>query len=165
MTSKTPKLGISQAAAALFAQQSIKLPNLAIISLLEKHYGELTALQIIETCATIDTVTQKPNQNGLAETLQLVKSILAVQIKKSHSSTGIRIEQDNDYLTCTELFATAIDTQPTQSESTQLDSKIAWYEIVCDALSLDITTNSQETTYIMLAQKYGLEATHELKKN
>jgi hypothetical protein len=88
------------------------------MQLLKNHYGELTAQHVIEACATIDTIIQKPNPTGLTETFQLVKSILAVQIKKSHSTTGTRIEQDNDFLTCIELFASAIDTHPTQSELT-----------------------------------------------
>ena len=62
------------------------------------HYGNFTDQQVIDECATLTSITQPPARNGLAETLQLIKSILAVQIKRSHNNTGLRIHQDNDYL-------------------------------------------------------------------
>lgn len=153
-----PKLGISQEAAALFTKHAIKLTHFAIGTIIDNKYQGPTPHEIITACEAVPEITTPINHIGLTETHNLITGILAVQIKKNHNTTGLRIEHEKDFLTCIELFSSAIDTKPDPQDMDQIGTKISWGTITCDIFNLDIANNTQAKIFINLARHFGLAA-------
>jgi hypothetical protein len=159
-----PTLGISRQVAASFTKQTLRLSYTAISSVVNAHYGGLNPAQIIDATSKIQPAIKQPNISTLSESLQLIQGTFSVTIKKQHTVSAVKIDQENDFLICVEIFAKAIDTQPDPAEVIQINERVSWNDLHCGLLNLDITTNDQAKMFIALSKQFGLQAEKEIYK-
>lgn len=100
-------LGISHEAATIFARQTLKITNISISKLIFDHY----LIDSITDLRTRILAKQRNPSAQLIESIKLITGIIATHIKKN-STTGPRIEQENDFLICVEVFAEGLGLTP-----------------------------------------------------
>jgi hypothetical protein len=93
------------------------------------------------------------------ESSRLIESLIAVQVKKNILSTSVKMEQDDDFLTCIEFFQQGIDTTPTDSQKTKLSGMITLDIINCDVVDLEFGTKDQVQLFHALLRAQGVAAT------
>jgi hypothetical protein len=104
---------------------------------------------------SVTCVNQLPNKLAHSPTLSVettinvVKGIIAVNIKKSQAITVSRIDFENDFLMCIEVFSSAIDAIPQNEDQTRI-------------LELNITNNADAIIFISACKFFGLTDDHEI---
>lgn len=146
----------------MFTKQALRLTHIAIGPIVNNQYGNLTSQQLITATEQVPEVLRPINPAIIKEEHQLIQGIISVSIKRNNSLSSLRIDQENDFLICVELFSRAIDTYPDDSDVHQINERISWDTVTCDILNLDITSNDQAKMYIALAKHYGLRAPNEI---
>jgi hypothetical protein len=111
----------------------------------------LSEAQVLTCISGLPKPSPKLGKDTIPENINLVTSIIASQIKQTHNTANIRLEQENDFLTCIELFNKALGTEP--SDSTQLDylsDQISWEAVTGGILGLTISTLDQGSSVDIL---------------
>jgi len=157
-----PTLNLSQKALSQFSQETVSLTHTSISSLIQEKFGVITPQVFRDTCQGISPRLLLPNTDIIPELLNLVAAVIAVNIKRNHTAGGERIEYENDFLVCIEVFADALHSQPVDLPArVALERKIAWGEITCDVLGVELDSNEQLQQFQALCTKFGL-SDHEL---
>jgi hypothetical protein len=107
-----PTLNISQPALQKFSTQALKLSTTSIKQLLIQQWGTPTLNDIQDIITNLPERVTSISTDIIPETLNLVVSNIASQIKQNHNSSNIRLEYENDFLICIELFNDALNTNP-----------------------------------------------------